>query len=46
MNGNVRMWHVKGGPGGVKAPGIREMSSEALQETDLVILDVLCHLGL
>lgn len=44
MNGNVRMWHVKGGPGGVK-----EMRSEALQETDLVILvtifTVLCHLG-
>lgn len=35
MNGNVRMWHVKGGLGGVKTPGVREMRSEALQETDL-----------
>lgn len=45
MNRNVRMWHVKGGPGGVKTPGFREMRSEVLQETDLVILYVLCHLG-
>lgn len=45
MNGNVQMWHVKGGLGGAKTPGVREMRSEALQETDLVILDVFCHLG-
>lgn len=39
------MWHVKGGLGGVKAPGVREMGREALQETDLVVFRCIVSSG-